>query len=77
MIIEWGSARYDLPATQLGLGSHWAMGFGVGEAVVDPDSIFGWLEYSVSGRLHYTLADGKTHYTTQGRLHYTVPDDDP
>lgn len=31
MIIDWGSGRYDLPATQLGLGNYWTLGLGVGE----------------------------------------------
>ncbi len=70
-VISLGFGSWGSPGLVLTLG------FGQGEEAVDPNTIFGWLEYSVEGRPHYTLPEGHAHYTTQGRLHYTVPDDDP
>lgn len=49
------------------------LGFGSAEVAV---ATVPGIEYTASGRLHWTVDTGLTHYTAQGRLHYTVDEED-
>jgi hypothetical protein len=77
LVVQVPFAQYDWPMPYAPVAA-WRFSLTVsGSAEAAATALYGWIEYTVEGRLHYTLAAGKSHYTTEGRLHYTVPDDDP